>query len=48
MPSARLSPSTGERLRQIDPDLARIMDAWPALPESVRASIVMLIKAAVK
>jgi len=29
-----------------DPDLAAVMDAWPALPEAVRASILMLIRAA--
>jgi hypothetical protein len=32
--------------RQTDPDLARIVDAWPTLPESVRAAITMLVKAA--
>jgi hypothetical protein len=34
--------------RQTDPDLARIVDAWPTLPESVRASIALLVKAASK
>jgi hypothetical protein len=29
-------------------DLQRIVDAWPGLPESVRASILMLVKAAGK
>jgi hypothetical protein len=33
---------------RIDPDLARIVNAWPGLPESVRASILMLVKAAAK
>ena len=33
---------------QTDPDLARIVDAWPALPEAVRDSILMLVKAAAK
>jgi hypothetical protein len=31
---------------QTDPDLARIAEAWPGLPESVRASILMLVNAA--
>jgi hypothetical protein len=31
---------------QTDPDLALVNAAWPGLPESVRASILMLVKAA--
>ncbi len=31
-----------------DPDLAAVNAAWPTLPEAVRASIVMLVKAASK
>ena len=31
---------------QTDPDLARIVDAWPSVPENIRASILMLVKAA--
>jgi hypothetical protein len=31
---------------QTDPDLARIVDAWPTLPEAVRAGIVAMVKAA--
>jgi hypothetical protein len=34
--------------RPTDPDLDRIVDTWPVLPESVRASIMLLVKAAVK
>ncbi len=30
----------------IDPDLDRIIHAWPDLPEAVRASIAMLVRAA--
>jgi hypothetical protein len=30
----------------IPPDLAAVVDAWPRLPEAVRASILMLVKAA--
>jgi hypothetical protein len=29
-----------------DPDLAASIEAWPTLPEAVRASILMLVKAA--
>jgi hypothetical protein len=28
-----------------DPDLATVVDAWDRLPESIRASILMLVKA---
>jgi hypothetical protein len=31
-----------------DPDLAAVNDAWPRLPEAVRASILMLVQAASK
>jgi hypothetical protein len=27
---------------QIDPDLAQIVDAWPALPEPIRRAILVL------
>jgi len=30
-----------------DPDLAALVDAWPALPEAVRAGIVAMVKATV-
>ena len=47
------SHSKSERLSQLvsykgslPPDLATIVDAWPRLPEAVRASILMLVKAA--
>jgi hypothetical protein len=29
-----------------DPDLAAVVAAWPELPEAVRQSILMLVKAA--
>jgi len=29
-----------------DPDLAFVVDAWPSLPDGVRQSIMMLVKAA--
>jgi hypothetical protein len=31
---------------QTDPDLATIIDAWDRLPETVRAGIVAMVKAA--
>jgi hypothetical protein len=30
-----------------DPDLAEVMDAWPALPDAVRAGILAMVKASV-
>jgi hypothetical protein len=32
--------------RALDPDLAAVVDAWPRLPEAVRAGIVAMVKAA--
>ena len=31
-----------------DPELARVMDAWPTLPEALKAGIVAMIDAAQK
>jgi hypothetical protein len=33
---------------QTDPDLARIVAAWPGLPEAIKAGIVAMVKAAGK
>ncbi|MDC0934640.1 hypothetical protein OAS39_00025 [Pirellulales bacterium] len=30
----------------IDPDLAAVIDAWPELPEAVRADIVAMVRSA--
>jgi hypothetical protein len=30
----------------IDPDLARLIDSWPALPPAIRAGILAMIDAA--
>ena len=31
-----------------DPDLATVLDAWPALPAAIRAGIVAMVQAAVR
>jgi hypothetical protein len=31
---------------RIDPDLARVVERWDALPEAIRAGIVAMVKAA--
>jgi hypothetical protein len=36
----------GQRAESNDPDLAAVIDAWDRLPEGVRQSVVMLVKAA--
>jgi hypothetical protein len=46
-------PKTGlsrclSRDPQIDPDLARVVNAWPSLPSALRAGIVAMIDAAQK
>jgi hypothetical protein len=33
---------------KIDPDLQRVLDAWPTLPEALRAGILAMIGAARK
>ena len=30
----------------LDPDLAQVLEAWPTLPEALRAGIVAMVKAA--
>lgn len=32
----------------IDPDLARLIDAWPALPKAIRAGVVALVNTAIQ
>jgi hypothetical protein len=43
-----LAPDLIHDTCQTDPDLAQINAAWPNLPDAVRASIMMLVKAAGK
>jgi len=40
--SGALAPQT----TAIDPSLAAIIDAWPMLPEAIRAGILALVRAA--
>jgi hypothetical protein len=32
-----------EPLREPDPDLARVIDAWPDLPQHIRAAVLALV-----
>jgi len=34
--------------RKTNPDLAAVVDAWPDLPEALKAGIVAMVKAAAK
>jgi hypothetical protein len=42
----QVSPPIPTDTCKTDPDLAAVNAAWPDLPEAVRQSIVMLVKAA--
>lgn len=35
-----------ERVREVDPDLARVLDAWPGLPEYIKAAVLALVESA--
>jgi hypothetical protein len=37
-----------DRSSQTDPDLARIANAWPSLPEAIRAGILAMVEVASK
>lgn len=39
------SGALGARERPIDPELAAVIDAWPALPEATRSAILAMIRA---
>jgi len=45
-PQTATEKATG--LLPSDPGLAAVIDAWPELPEAVRAGIVAMVKAAAK
>jgi len=38
--------AVGSENTPIDPDLAAVVDAWPKLPEAIRAGILAMIRAA--
>jgi hypothetical protein len=40
------SDASGPDSAPIDTDLARVIDAWPGLPEAVKAGIKAMVKAA--
>jgi hypothetical protein len=40
-----LAPDLIHDTCQTDPDLAQINAAWPSLPDAIRASIMMLVRA---
>ncbi len=44
--NATLSVEPEGQTVQLDPDLQRVIDAWPALPEAIRAGIVALVNTA--
>jgi hypothetical protein len=35
-----------QRAAQTDPGLARIVEAWPALPDAIKAGILAMVQAA--
>jgi hypothetical protein len=37
--------AVAENLPPIDPGLAALIDAWPALPEAVKAGILAMVRA---
>jgi hypothetical protein len=41
---AQESPKPSPEVAKIDPDLARVNDAWRALPEAIRRAILAMIE----
>jgi hypothetical protein len=39
-------PSTSPAAKPLDPDLARLVEAWPALPEAIRWAMLALVASA--
>ena len=44
-PLARLAPEAGQPA-PLDPDLARVVAAWPGLPEAIRRAMLALVEVA--
>ena len=42
------SGALGSEIDVVDPDLAEVVRAWPTLPETVRASVVTMVRAATR
>jgi hypothetical protein len=40
------SPSTRQPVEPLDPDLARVVKAWTALPEAIRRAMLALVESA--
>jgi len=45
-PGAAESGAVGAQNTEIDPELAKIVAAWPGLPDAIRAGIVAMVAAA--
>jgi hypothetical protein len=41
-----LAPNARPQAAQMAPDLAEIVDAWPELPEAIKAGILAMVKVA--
>jgi hypothetical protein len=44
--SAAETPSTSPAAEPFDPDLARVVEAWPKLPEAIRRAMLAMVKSA--
>ncbi|MCZ6736103.1 MAG: hypothetical protein O7C65_09965 [Planctomycetota bacterium] len=42
------SGAVGDKSGLADPDLQHLIDAWPDLPEAIRAGIVAMVNAAIQ
>ena len=45
---ATLTVASKGQIVQLDPDLATVIDAWPALPKAIRAGVVALVDTAIQ